>query len=118
MDPISSGWFAARVCNGSAPLTGPAVLATTQHGDRLGGALVSAVCAESQAARLVALSEGPGAPTPRRNLRGEQRVATLAVVVPVMDSAGQDTDLVEPLGHELTADGIRVVERRQMTRAE
>lgn len=124
MASISADWFASQVCNGSSPLTEPELLVADLDGDGLDDAVVSAVCAESQPVRHAVFSEGSGALTPRGSFVGNDlqllsgSTATLAVVVPVRDSAGEETDLVERLVHELTEEGIGVVERRQMTRGE
>lgn len=124
MASVGADWFASQVCNGSPPLTEPELLVADLDGNGLDDAVVSAVCAEGQPVRHVVFSEGFGALVPRGSFLGNDlqvlsgSTATLAVVVPVTDAAGQETDLVERLVHELTEDGIGVVERRQMTRAE
>ena len=121
---VPAEWFTSQVCNGSAPLTEPALLVADLDGDGLDDAVVSAVCSEGQPVRHVVFSEGFGALVPRASFLGNDlqvlsgSTATLAVVVPVTDADGAETDLVERLVHELTEEGIGVVERRQMTRAE
>ena len=121
---VSSDWFAEQVCNGASPLSEPEILVADLDGDGRDDAVVSATCTEGEPARHVVFGEAPGSLAPLGSFTGDDlqilsgSTTTLAVMVPVTESDGQETDLVERVVHELTAGGIDVVERRQMTRAE